>query len=474
MIKKIREYMECHDMIEKGDSIIVGISGGADSICLFFVLLELRKELDLTLHAVHVNHNLRGEEALRDQKYVEGLCESVGVPLTIVSQQVGRIARERRISVEEAGRELRREAFLEKMEEVGATKIALAHHCNDNAETLLFHLARGTGSQGMRGVLPKNKQWIRPLLLLEKQEILAYLQGKNHAYCIDSSNMDNVYTRNKIRNCILPLLEEINPRAVRHIGEAIEDIRQMDELVMDLVNQAYKKYVQEEIDERSFLISSDLFGEKEMIQLRVLKLVLEKSANCQKDIGRRHIRAVKKLIGLQVGRQMELPYGVRVYRVYEGIRVMRGENKENKSSDKSCEVGVSLQIPGITKLPNGDVLTAKILENPATESFTETLYTKYFECDIMNYNAEIRTRKSGDYLIFNSQGDKTKLKKYFINEKVPNVIRDEIYNIVIGQEVLWVLGYRKSAAYGVKDYKKSFIQLEWKRDKENTKWKKSE
>ncbi len=464
MIKKIREYIECHGMIEKGDSIIVGISGGADSICLFFVLLELQQEFDLILHGVHVNHNLRGEEALRDQKYVEEVCESVGVPITIVSEQVEVIARERRISVEEAGRELRREVFLEKMEEVGATKIALAHHCNDNAETLLFNLARGTGSQGMRGVLPKNKQWIRPLLVLEKQEILAYLQAKNLSYCLDSSNMDNVYTRNKIRNCILPQLEEINPRAIQHIGEAIEDIRQMDVLVMDLVKQAYKRYVQEEATcESGFVVSSSLLDEKEIIQMRVLKLVIEKSANCQKDIGRRHIQAVKKLIGLQVGRQMELPYGVRVYRVYEGIRIVREENKERKSCEKNCDVSVRLQIPGITKLPNGDVIIVKILENPVAESFTETLYTKYFECDIMKYSAEIRTRKSGDYLIFNSQGDKTKLKKYFINEKIPNIIRDEIYNIVIGQEVLWVLGYRKSAAYGVKDYKKSFIQLEWKK-----------
>ena len=200
MYRKVREYIKTWQMLGREDKVIAGISGGADSICLLFMLLELKEEMEFRIAAVHIHHGLRNETADRDEAYVRSVCGKENVELFVYHEDVKQYAKERGLTKEEAGREVRRRCFLEVLREQGGTHIATAHHKNDNAETVLWNLCRGTGLKGMGGISPKNGVWIRPLLCLERKEIESYLEKGGISYCTDETNLEDAYTRNRIRN----------------------------------------------------------------------------------------------------------------------------------------------------------------------------------------------------------------------------------------------------------------------------------
>ena len=217
--KKVEQYIEQYQMIGRGDRIVTGVSGGADSVCLLFVLCELRKKLGFEVIVCHVNHQLRAEAAEQDEAYVKELCRKLDVPCRIFHENVELIAKNGKKSLEEAGRIVRSNAFETVCRESGANKIATAHHKNDNAETVLLNLARGSGLQGMCGIRPVYGNRIRPLLCLTRKEIEEWLEEEQISYCTDETNEEDEYTRNRIRHKILPVMEqEINRQTVEHIN----------------------------------------------------------------------------------------------------------------------------------------------------------------------------------------------------------------------------------------------------------------
>ena len=241
MYQKVKAYVEEQHMLEKKDRVIVGVSGGADSVCLLFVLTKLRDERQksgdgtLEITAVHVHHGLRGDSADADERYVRKICDAWNVPLVVYHKNIRELAKCWNMSEEEAGRKARREAFLEVRNQYsdvpcdnaqygdiqshhaecangrqesaqGFGKIALAHHRNDEAETVLFHLCRGTDVRGLGGIAPVSGFWIRPLLNIGRNEIESYLEKVGISYCTDETNAENVYARNKLRNQVIPQL----------------------------------------------------------------------------------------------------------------------------------------------------------------------------------------------------------------------------------------------------------------------------
>jgi tRNA(Ile)-lysidine synthase len=199
-MRRVKEYMEQYHMIDRGDRVVAGISGGADSVCLFFVLLELQGEMGFEFVAVHVNHGLRGESANRDERFVKELCAKYGVPLEISHIDLESTAKKWKQSLEEAGRQARRRAYEDACRKYGCNKIALAHHQNDNAETLLLNLSRGSGLAGMGGIRPVNGAYLHPLLCLTRQEAEQYLRDRGQEWCTDETNLETEYTRNKLRH----------------------------------------------------------------------------------------------------------------------------------------------------------------------------------------------------------------------------------------------------------------------------------
>lgn len=238
-LEKIENYIRQYHMIEKGDRIVIGVSGGADSVCLLMALCSLQEKLGFQVLVCHVNHELRGEEAAQDEAYVEMLCHKMQVPFFAFHENVELIAKKRKESLEEAGRYVRRQAFEQLCKEQGGTKIATAHHSNDNAETMLLNMARGTGLRGLCGIRPMYGKWIRPLLKLSREEIEQWLKDCDIRYCVDETNQEDEYTRNRIRHHVIPTLEEqVNTRTVEHFVKLSEQAEEIYEYLEKQTDQA--------------------------------------------------------------------------------------------------------------------------------------------------------------------------------------------------------------------------------------------
>ena len=220
--EQIYQFIKEKNLLKAGDVCIVGVSGGADSICLLTVLAGLREKMELKLYAVHVNHMIRGTEADADESYVAEYCKKLGIPCDCYHIDVPQLAKEQKLAEEEAGRNARYEAFARAADKYGITdyKVAVAHNKNDVAETVLLNMVRGTGIAGMAGIPVKRDRIVRPLLSCTRQEIEAYLEQQEIQYCTDSTNLENDYARNKIRNRVIPALNEINTQAAAHISQA--------------------------------------------------------------------------------------------------------------------------------------------------------------------------------------------------------------------------------------------------------------
>lgn len=452
MYQRVKEYIRRYHMLDGKDRVIAGVSGGADSICLLFMLEEMSRESGFSIVAVHVHHGLREDAADRDAAYVKAVCGKLGVGLRTFYEDVRGYAREKGLTLEEAGREVRRKIFEKVMGQEKGTKIALAHHQNDNAETLVWNLCRGCGLKGLGGIAPAVGVWIRPLLCLNREEIESYLENRGISYCTDESNLSDDYTRNRIRGHVIPYLEEqVNSRAVLHMSETMEQMR----LVGEFVGQEVRRYEKACVRYRgckALLIESEFRQVPEALRGFVLQEMLYKVAGRRKDIGSIHIRALEELQKRQVGRQVHLPYQMCARRCYEGIEVSAGKNggevipmqKESPAEFCGCPV------------------QARVFERTADMViFPENPYTKWFDYDIIKNTVKIRHREPGDYITISKEGGTQKLKQYFINEKIPGSLRDRIWLAADGRHIMWIVGYRQNQKYQITDKTRQILELKF-------------
>ena len=469
-MKRIEKFIQKYHMLTCGDRVIAGVSGGADSVCLFLMLLELRKKIGFDLIAVHVHHGLRGEAADQDQQFVEALCEQHRIPLEIFRVNLESIAKKRKQSLEEAGRMVRREAFDSVCKKYGGNKIALAHHQNDNAETLLWNLSRGTGLDGLGGIRPVNGKFIRPLLCMNRKEIEEYLAKRKQSYCIDETNAGTDYTRNKLRHLVLPILEEqVNSAAVRHMNETMEQIWELQEYMQEQVEAAYQECVQEHFEKACWIQIQQKSFETfpELIKKMVIRKGMEQVGGKKRDLSHKHVDVMMELMNKQVGRTLDLPYEMHAKRNYEGIRLEKQRTYsfgEEKKAEIMQECMAELNIPGETILADRNLkLRCKILEKPknlSIKDIPQKIYTKWFDYGIIKSSLYIRTRQAGDTIVIDEKGHQKKLKNWFVDEKIPKEVRDSQLLLAENNEILWVLGHRMSQAYQVKQSTKWILQIE--------------
>ena len=237
MIYKIGKYIDKHSLLKNGDNVIVGLSGGADSVALLISLLKLGYHCE----AMHCNFHLRAEESDRDELFTRELCDRLGVKLHVVHFDTSGYAKENGISIEMAARELRYNAFEKQRKVSGAQAIAVAHHRDDSAETLLLNIVRGTGIRGMHGIQPRNGHIIRPLLCVGRKDILDYLEWRGADFVTDSTNLSSDYTRNKIRLEIIPKLAEINPSILESLSSTAERMSEAEKIYRNAIGQAIER-----------------------------------------------------------------------------------------------------------------------------------------------------------------------------------------------------------------------------------------
>ena len=433
--ERVFSYIEKYNMIEAGSQVIVGISGGGDSVCLLFLLSRYQKKKFFHLQGVHVNHGIRGQEALRDQEYARELCERLGVPFTVYD-----IAGREKRSLEETGRMVRRRAFAEKAASLGGkTVVALAHHENDNAETVLHNLIRGTKVAGLGGIRPVQRteegiSYVRPLLKVTREEIETYLKQQQIPWMTDSSNEEMAYTRNRIRHKILPEMEKINPRAVRHITQAADTFLAIEEYLRGQADRLYREYVEKK--ENGYWIQKELFLEKELMQSYVIRMVLEQVEGKKQDLTAAHVESILSLGRGRTGASVSLPGGVLASQVYGNLLI---------------------RVPAAGKLPLKE-LEFEVFpwEN---QQIPEKTYTKWFDYDKIKSSLEIRHRKPGDFLTVTEAGGKKKLKDYMIDCKIPREERENLTLLADAGHILWIVGYRISQYYKVTSQTKTVLKV---------------
>lgn len=461
LIDKVRRYIESNNMIEKGESVVVGVSGGADSMCLLCVLIEL----GIKVYVVHINHMLRGKDAENDMAYVENFCKSRGIRCYSFSYDVDKIAKENRLSCEEAGRKVRYEAFYKVMEETGSSRIAVAHNACDNAETILHNLFRGTGMKGLAGIPAKRSEIIRPLLCADREEIVAYLEKNGIEYRNDYTNFQDIYTRNKIRNNVLSYAKEnINNNVVEHISLAGKIMGDADDFIEKEGEKAYETIAI--VSEGSVEIPNDKFSQLHIvIKQYIIRRALEKISLSLKDITYTNICDIEKLFEKGVGKSINLPYGVNARKTYDSVII---EGDKEKNSDGG-ELWIEIDGPGEYHIDGRkDVLVISGVEKKEWElmedKYEEKTYTKWLDCDILGRKLVLRTRKTGDYIVVDSRGSRKKIKDLFIDLKIPKDERDKILLLADGKEVLWIIGYRINYNCRVTDSTGKIVKIEYKKE----------
>lgn len=447
MLQDFLAYNEQKNLLNPGDTVVAGVSGGADSVCLLSLLDELKEEMGLKLYVIHVHHGIRGEEADRDAAFVRELAGKKDLPFCLVKKDVPAVAKELGMTEEEAGRRLRYEAMEAYAEKIGANKIALAHHRDDQAETVLFHLFRGSGPRGLRGMPVKRGPFIRPLLFASRQEIEEYLAEKKLPYCEDSTNSSLKYSRNILRRQILPLVTEtINAQAPAHIAAMAERQEKWCLYIEKKGREAAGRMVRQE--ENGYSLEIDPFlQEEDVIRDEVLRQVLKRLVTGAKDIGAVHYEKIHALCTAESGRRIELPGKTDVEKGYDRIYFYRREQKQEPAAQMTCQPGSVHKIRIKDMTCEVSFTLKNRLELP--EKIPQKDYTKWFDYDMIVNSLFLRGPLEGDYFCMDQDGHKKKLSRYYIDEHIPRQQRSSQWVLADGSHVLWAVPGRISEYYKV-------------------------
>jgi len=418
-------------MLAPGEKVIVGLSGGVDSVSLLSVLINLREELQLSISAVHVNHNLRGEASARDERLVKALCKSFDVPLFIYQADVNGFAIKNKLSIEEAGRKLRYEYMYKAL--AGTGKIAVGHNQDDNAETVLLNLFRGTGLKGLCGIPPVNGAVIRPLLEVSRFEIEAYAEKNKLAFAIDETNASSDYNRNVIRNDIMPLIHH-------YFGSTTSEVIARNTMFMRDDEDFLASFSQKKSGMLSYQSSAEIILSVDLLSSlhvaiirRVIRDAIFDFRGSLQDITAAHIESIINIARNRTGREISLP-GFKVRRDYDKLILYK--EQVNSSFCYRLEPDVPVQISDMT-------VTLSLNHTPH--------YTHSFNYDMVNMPLELRTRRTGDKITLS--GGTKKLQDYFTDTKTPRHQRDSTPLLTHGSDILLIMDShsRTNVTYQVRE-----------------------
>ena len=442
MVNKFLETIYKHKMLDdkKKNVVVLGVSGGADSVCLLNLFLRAKKNFDLKIIVAHLNHNLRGVESDRDENFVTNICTHEYKQEKIILEKkkidVKKFAHEKKINLEEAGRVCRYEFFFDLIKKYNGDKIATAHNKNDNVETILMKLIRGCGSDGFAGINPNQDKIIRPLIEISRCEIENYCQNNKLDFVTDSSNLNCEYTRNKIRNKIMPILKEINPNFLNTITESSKIISQENNYLAEKAKYIIKSCGCNE--ESLFLDINKIKSLPDVLKNKVIYMVLKRISEisiCQKKVN-----TVLSLITKNRGKQIFLGKNIIAKKEFDKIVFYNLNKKRNNESVfeykiKPEEIIFIKQIEKyilVSKKNNLD--TGNIFANMII------LCKKSFYCDNLG-RIVVRNYKTGDKIFFFCFLHK-KLKKIFSEKKILNDERFRIPLLAINSQIIWIMDKR--------------------------------
>ncbi len=443
LVDSVKETIKKFNMISQGEHILIGLSGGADSICLLKVLSLLKDDLEISLSAVYIDHNLRPNETPFEIDFCKKICNLFNIPMTIKSIDVISYANNNKISKQEAARELRYATFYESAYQLKADKIALGHNADDQAETVLIRLIRGSGPLGLSAIPPVRHKIIRPLIEIERSEIEAFLDSHNIGFIIDSSNLTDRYLRNKIRHLIMPEIKKINPSVVKTILRTADIYRSEEKYFEILVTKSMMKLISRKNEQSIELFISPLQILDPVIIRRVLRRAIDETRGL-KGITFIHIEDIIKLIkNGKSGDRLYLPNNIRVIKKYS-VLVITSEVPQRLDT-YTIEGQGDIYIKEASLTIHSEFIDADKIEN-----IEENNKTAFINADKLTFPLTVRARINGDYFYPLGFGKKKKLQDYFVDEKIPRDERDKIPLLINNnKEIVWVVGHRLDERYKV-------------------------
>lgn len=450
LIAAIEGTMRRNRLLSAGDSVLVGLSGGPDSSCLLTILHSLREKYHLDIHALYVNHNLRPGEVPAEIAFCRSLCETLGVAFLQRSIDVAPFRKERRMNLHEAARELRYQAFRDAALEVKANRIALAHTADDQAETFIMRMTRGSGPAGLSGIPIMRDSIIRPLLEVERGEIIRFLRDRDIAPVTDSSNLKEDYFRNVVRMLVMPVLKRSNPGLVHSLCRTMAILQEEERYFGIIVTKTLMKLISRKSEERIELFLAPMEAMETVILRRVLRRAIGETAGLR-GIAFGHI---EEIIGLvrngAAGQRITLPNGIRVIREY-ALLVITSEEPHRIAE-------YELAVPGEAVIIGaGLVLTAAFVSS--AEQPVDGRTNVLFDAENMKLPLMVRPRRPGDRFRPMGFSGTRKVQDLLVDLKVPRDERDSVPIVTSGDDIVWVAGYRADDRFRVTEQTKKFLRL---------------
>ncbi len=453
-IQSIKNTISKNNLLSYGDSVLVAVSGGADSVCLLDVLNEIKNEYALSLYVAHVNHMLRAEEATRDAEFVREICKQYDIPFYYREIDVANIAMCNKISCEEAGRVARYDFFLHLKATLSINKIATAHNKNDNIETVCMRFLRGTGIDGLGGIpIANNQEIIRPLLHTSRKEIEEYIAYKQLKHITDSSNLTDDYTRNRIRHSFVPIIvENYNNNFMDTLHENILFFRETSQYLKNQVEAIYQNLAHNQ----NFGVSFDL---NQLLQedIYIIKALIKKAVFLctKKELTSKVLRLLYENVVTGNACSFVVSPTLNVYKKYNNLYFV-------SQSPDSAFLYSSKQLMDVKIEETGDVIRFSKGTGPVSFRDKHVIYIKQSLCEGKTFT--IKNRQKSDR-IYVGNGHKS-IKDLMIDEKVPCFLRDSVPILLLDEEIVWVCGIRDNPMYRAKE-NEAYIKITYTKEKEN-------
>ncbi|MFC1901757.1 tRNA lysidine(34) synthetase TilS [Chloroflexota bacterium] len=445
---RVLRFIRGHGLASKRQKLLVAVSGGPDSVCLLHILVRHQKELGINLHVAHLDHQLRGAESAADAGYVGELARRLDVPATVEKRDVKAYRTQSSTSPEEAAREVRYAFLAQVAGDVGAERVAVGHTADDQVETILLHLIRGSGTRGLRGLQPSSK-WpspgvnltvIRPLLPLSREDTAAYCRHHRLAPRTDTSNLSPEPMRNRVRHHLLPQLRVYNPQ----VDEALLRTARLAADELAFIEQEATRRQDEVTKKQGDTIILNKWGFLELppaLKRHLLRAAIEELRGSLKDIEAHHVEEIMDALKKPAGKNIVLPGGLTFTIEYD--RYLLGPDAAALAPFPVLEGETGLKIPGKTVLPGWDI-EATIADPPATEKqdvATEE-FTARFDADTAGDTITVRHRRPGDRFQPLGMNQSKKLNQFMIDARIPQAWRRRVPIVCSPEQILWVVGWR--------------------------------
>jgi tRNA(Ile)-lysidine synthase len=443
-----------HAMLQQRDVVLVGLSGGPDSVCLLHLLHRMQERFEITLHAVYVNHNLRPEEVQAEIAFCEKTCRDLTINFILKSVDVARQQIKQGRNRQETARDLRYKAFDEAAYEAGASKIALAHNADDQAETIFLRLIRGSGPRGLSGIPPKRGRIIRPLISTGRSLIEQFLWSEGIPFVIDSSNLKQDYLRNRFRLSLMPELKKMNPNLLNTIMTTASILQEEERYLEIIVTKTLMKLISRKTPHRIELFLSPL----EKLELAVLRRLLRRAigeTEGLRSICFPHIEDMIVLLrGGRPGDRIYLPKGIRVIKEYSILTI---------TAEEPVRIADYLLSPGdeVAVVGAGVVIRASLEDGHELNEMQagDGKSSVLLDAGALTFPLMIRARRCGDFFYPHGFGKRKKLQDYLVDEKVPRDERGKIPIVLSGNDIILVAGYRSDERFRPSADTKKYLRL---------------